>query len=75
MKHMMHKISMRLNDGQSGDCTTRRLIKDVSSIIGKGGYFEPANLKSALKRRGWDENILDYRTLELICLILEDRCG
>jgi hypothetical protein len=34
--------------------------------------FESEGLKQALKDLGWEEQILDYRTLELIFLFLED---
>ena len=47
--------------------------QDVSNIIGEDRDFESSSLKQALKSLGWDEHILDYRALELICLYLEGR--
>jgi len=67
-------ITKRLHDSQLEYHEMRRLIRDVSNIIGRRSYFEPANLKPALKRLGWKEDILDYRTLELICTFIENHC-
>ena len=72
MPNIMDMISMRLGDDRGDSYETRRLIKDVSIIV-RGRYFEPANLKPALKRLGWEDDILDYRTLELICVFIENQ--
>lgn len=74
MLKILDVITTRLNDFQLDHYETRRLIRDVSNIIGRERYFEPANLKPALKRLGWKEDILDYRTLELICTFIENHC-
>lgn len=73
MLNIIDMITARLGDDQLGTYKTRRLIKDVSNIIGRGRYLEPTKIKSALKRLGWDEDILDYRTIELICVFLENQ--
>ena len=49
-----------------------RLIKDVSNIAGKSWHFNLSDVKTALKRLGWREYILDNFTLELIFLYLDD---
>ncbi len=64
-------ISTRLGDRDLISLEINRLIKDVSNVIGQERHFESAGLKGALARLGWEDHILDYRTLELICLFLE----
>jgi hypothetical protein len=44
----------------------------VSNVIYRERSFESTSLKQTLKSLGWEEKILDYRTLELIFLFLED---
>lgn len=72
MSNIMDMISSRLGDRELVSLEINRLIKDVSSVICRERSFESAGLKQALKRLGWEERILDYRTLELILLFLED---
>ena len=72
MKKIMDMISTRLGDKELVSLEINRLIKDVSNVISNGRYFESTPLKQSLKSLGWEEHILDYRTLELICLFLED---
>ena len=68
---IMEIISSRLNDKELLSSEINRLIKDVLNIIGNGKCYESSDLKQALRILGWEEHILDYRTLELICLHLE----
>ena len=68
---IMEIISSRLDDKELLSCEISRLIKDVFNIIGNDRNYESSSLKQALKILGWEEHILDYRTLELICLHLE----
>ena len=75
MPTLMNIISTRLGNRKLIALEINRLIKDVSNVIGKESYFESTRLKKALKRLGWEEHILDYHTLELICLLLEDQKG
>ena len=72
MSKIMDIISTRLGEQNLIPLEINRLIKDVSNVIGKEMYFESSGLKQALKSLGWEEHILDNRTLELICLFLED---
>ncbi len=72
MSKIMDMISTRLGDRELVSIEINRLIKDVSNVIGKERYFESSGLKQTLKSLGWEEHILDNRTLELICLFLED---
>jgi len=72
MPTIMDMISTRLGDRDLISLEIDRLIKDVSNVIGQERHFESADLKEALTRLGWEDHILDYRTLELICLFLED---
>jgi len=71
----MNIISTRLADRNLIALEINRLIKDVSNVIGKERHFESTGLKKALKNLGWEEHLLDYRTLELIFLLLEDERG
>lgn len=68
----MDIISTRLCDRELISIEINRLVKDVSNIIDKERYFGLFGLKQALKSLGWEEHILDYHTLELICLFLEE---
>ena len=68
----MDLVSMRLGDKDLVSLEIDRLIKDVFNLIGEKRRFDSAGLKMALKRLGWEEYVLDYRTLELIYLFLED---
>lgn len=72
MSMIKNILSTRLGDRNLIALEINRLIKDVSNIIGKERSFESTRLKRPLKRLGWEEHVLDYRTLELICLLLED---
>jgi hypothetical protein len=72
LSRIMDIISTRLGDRNLISLEIERLVKDVSNIIGKERYFESSGLKQALKSLGWEEHILDYHTLELICLFLEE---
>jgi hypothetical protein len=49
-----------------------RLIKDVYSIIGEGGYFTVDSVNRCLNRLGWSENAMDIITFELIVSLLEN---
>lgn len=69
---IMNMISTRLGARNLIAPEISRFIKDVSNVIGKERYFESTRLKKALRSLGWEEHLLDYRTLELICLLLED---
>lgn len=73
MSNIMDMISSRLGDRELVSLEIDRLIKDVSNLIYSERSFESASLKQALKRLGWEERLLDYRTLELIFLFLEDQ--
>ncbi len=73
MLNIMDMLSDHLGYDKLKPHETRRLIKDVSNIIGRREYYESFNLKPALKMLGWKEDILDYRTLELICVLLENQ--
>ncbi|MFC1811388.1 hypothetical protein ACFL03_01725 [Thermodesulfobacteriota bacterium] len=72
MSKIMDMVSMRLGDKELASLEIDRLIKDVSNLIGGKRRFDSAGLKMALQRLGWKENVLDYRTMELIFLFLED---
>lgn len=66
-------ISDRLCDRNLIPLEIDRFVKDVSNAVGKETRVELEDLKTALQKLGWEEDLLDYRTLELICLFLEDR--
>ncbi|MGA7143427.1 MAG: hypothetical protein WBY47_02900 [Desulfobacterales bacterium] len=65
-------ISGRLQDRGLAPVEIMRLIKDVSNVVGGAWYFNPSDVKKALKRLGWREYILDNFTLEFISLYLDD---
>ena len=72
MINIKDMISGRLQDRGLAPVEIMRLIKDVSNVIGGSWYFNPLDVKKALKRLGWREYILDNFTLELISLYLDD---
>lgn len=49
----------------------KRLVKDVLNIIEYGGIFNHAILQQELEGLGWEDNIFDSHTLELILCYLE----
>jgi len=75
MSKIMEIILSRLGERDLATIEINRLIKDVSNVVYRERSFESAGLKQALKDLGWEEQILDYRTLELIFLFLEDEKG
>jgi len=75
MSEIMEIILYRLGKKDLVTIEINRLIKDVSNLVYRERSFESDNLKQALKNLGWEEQILDYRTLELIFLFLEDEKG
>lgn len=75
MSNFMEIILSRLGERDLATIQINRLIKDVSNVVYRERSFESAGLKQALKDLGWEEQILDYRTLELIFLFLEDEKG
>jgi hypothetical protein len=48
-----------------------RLVKDVLSIVGEGGEFTTHTINQRLESLGWDKEIVDPFTFELIIAILE----
>jgi hypothetical protein len=75
MSKIMEIILSRLGKKDLVTIEINRLIKDVSNLVYRERSFESDNLKQTLKNLGWKEQILDYRTLELIFLFLEDEKG
>lgn len=67
----MEIISSKLDNRDLAFCEINRLIKDVLNFIDQKRNYELSGLKQALKNLGWEGHILDYHTLELICLYLE----
>ena len=48
-----------------------RLVRDVLNIVGEGGEFTAGAINLKLKTLGWDKEILDQFTFELIIALLE----
>jgi hypothetical protein len=72
MSEIMDMTFSRLADRELVSVEIDRLIKDVSNVLGRKRNFESVGLKKALKSLGWEEDVLDYRTMELIFLFIED---
>lgn len=72
MAKIMDMISSRLRERELVSLEINRFIKDVSNIIDRERSFESAGFRQALKSLGWEERLLDYRTMELIDLFLEN---
>ena len=75
MSKIMEMILSRLGERDLVAIEINRLIKDVSNVVYRERSFESDGLNQALKDLRWEEQILDYRTLELIFLFLEDEKG
>ena len=71
MPEFIDLIKHRLKDKELAPAEVRRLIRDVSNIIGSGECLSSPSLIHALESLGWKETLLDYRTLELICTFIE----
>ncbi len=52
-----------------------RLIKDVSNSINRQNSFKTPHIKKSLESLGWEEHILDNRTLELLFIFIENEGG
>ena len=52
-----------------------RLIRDVSNTINRQNSFKTHNIKQFLASLGWEKNILDDRTLELLFIFIENEGG
>jgi hypothetical protein len=65
-------LSTRLEDRELFPFEIDRLIKDVSIAIGTEGDLGLPDLKQVLRSLGWEEDVLDYRTMELISAVLEN---
>jgi hypothetical protein len=71
--NIRNMISGRLKNRGLASIEITRLIKDVDNVTGSVWYFTIANVKYALERLGWERNLLDNYTLELIFLYLDDQ--
>ena len=49
----------------------KRLAKDILNIFGQGGLYNAGILNRKLERLGWERNIVDNHTFELILYYLE----
>ena len=72
MSAIAEMLFSRLGERDMLAVEINRLIKDVSYAVYQENAFAANSLKQSLQHLGWEEHILDYRTLELICLVLED---
>lgn len=72
MPEIKDVIKTRLGNRKLLSLEVNRLIRDVSNIVGRESCLEAPLLKKALFSLGWDENLLDNRTLELICVHIEN---
>ena len=52
-----------------------RLVKDVLIIIGEGGKFTTGAINRRLEALGWDKEIVDRFTFELIIALVEHEGG
>lgn len=75
MPKIIDLISDRLGERNLIPLEIYRFVKDVSNVVDGQTRLESGGLKTALQKLGWEERLLDYRTLELICLLLEDQRG
>jgi hypothetical protein len=49
----------------------QRLTKDILNIFGQGGLYNAGIVNQKLEHLGWEKNILDNYTFELIVYYLE----
>lgn len=72
MSTLKDMILTRLEERQLFSLEIDRLIKDVSNVIGTEGDPGRADLKKVLNSLGWEDDVLDYRTMELISVFLDN---
>jgi hypothetical protein len=49
----------------------KRLAKDIINVFGQGGLYNAGILNRRLERLGWEQNIVDNYSFELILYYLE----
>ena len=72
MSKLTNILFKRLGRLQLDSCEISRLIKDVSNTIGRQNSFKTIHVKQSLTSLGWEEHILDNRTLELLFVFIEN---
>ena len=72
MSTIINMISKKLGIRNLIPLENDRLIKDASNVIELKRCFESSGLIRVLENLGWEERLLNYPLLELICLYLED---
>ncbi len=75
MSQLAAILFKRLGNLQLDSCEINRLIKDVSNTIGRQSSFKTTHVKQSLENLGWEEHILDNRTLELLFVFIENESG
>ena len=73
MLNIRNMISGRLKNRGLVPIEITRLIKDVYNVTGSVCNFTTVDVNYALERLGWERNLLDNYTLELIFLYLDDQ--
>ncbi len=51
---------------------SRRLIKDVIDLLCEGGFFTVDSVNSHLEQIGWNQQMLDTESLELIISLVKN---
>ncbi len=75
MSKLADILFKRLGSLHLDSCEINRLIKDVSNTINRQNSFKTLRIKQSLESLGWEEHILDNRTLELIFIFIENENG
>lgn len=72
MEEIIDTLYVRLKQRGLFPVEIVRLLKDVSNIIGEGGYFTVNGVNRKLMRLGWMDTIIDDYLFELIVYYLEN---
>jgi hypothetical protein len=72
MEEIIELLLYKLSDKGLTPIEIRRLIRDVLNIAGDGGDFTAGTITGKLESLGWDGNIVDPFTFELIVALLEN---
>jgi len=73
MKEIVDLLMYKLSNKGLTPVEIPRLVKDVLNIVSDGGEFTTDIINRKLRRLGWNEEIVDQFTFELIIALLENK--
>ncbi len=71
MEKIIERLNRRFEEKGLTAIEIPRLIKDIANILGGRKEYVPGKMKQRLSRLGWGEEVVDYRTLEMVVFLIE----